>query len=365
MARLPAPVRLLLRVIALAALATAAALPLAAAVAEAQPKAAGPLVVPQEGEIFPLGTRVTGPCGGDPDGGTSTEFDYHGLRDYPDLHNDWARRGGPSGGWHVRPWRLSDAAGRLLPECAPLTLRHRGPYTMTIQPDVPDEEEIGSEKYVHFTVDLGLGSGRICGTPAGRTASAALSRTPTPTADTPAGEHCKYRHEPRSSKEFRSCAAFESYFKTKRLALSNVAWAYQYDSKWTYARSRKKESKLQVTITWKLTDEAYVDDPTWSWPNMTKAEKRSVAKARAALSVHEHGHLQVAARYVREHETQTYLADDFDHAAELKEEKVKNWERGMRAERDRYDAVTHNGRTQSQGPSKGYPDGEDVEFSCS
>jgi hypothetical protein len=382
--------RLLLRGIAFASLAAVAALALGAAVGAGRAIAAEPAIVPQEGATYPLGTRVTGPCdpSGDPDGGLQSDIEYQGYwdskgrlhyKDYRDLHNDWANRGSPSDGWEIRAVRLRDAAGRLLPKCAPLTLRHPGRYELCVNVPGPEGEEI-CDRTVHFqAAEDALPGGSICAAPAHTQAGSASAGSPAllrprspvsswlhgiggaagalPSTNTAeASKHCKYRHRP-SPKEFDNCAQFATYFKG-RLALSNVAWAYEYVPK------VRRNGKLHVTVTWKLSDTSYVDDPVWSWPLMTEREERAVAEARAKLSVHEHGHLQVAARFVREHETQTFVADNRKQALTILEETVKRWERRMKAERDRYDAVTDFGRTQSKGPSAGYPDGEDVVFSC-
>lgn len=149
----------LLRTIAFASLAAVAALALAGAVGPARAIAAEPPIVPHKGETYPLGTRVTGPCdpAGDPDGGLQSAIDYEGYRDdqgrwhysdYRDLHNDWANSGSPSDGWEIRAVRLRDAAGRLLPKCAPLTLRHPGRYELCVV--VPSDPEVLCASTVHF-----------------------------------------------------------------------------------------------------------------------------------------------------------------------------------------------------------------------
>jgi hypothetical protein len=142
------------------ALASAAAAALAAAVGGAQAIALEPPIVPQEGQTYPLGTRVTGPCdpNGDPDGGVQSAIEYQGYwdskggfhyKDYLDLHNDWANSGSPSDGWEIRAVRLRDAAGRLLPKCAPLTLRHPGRYELCVNVPGPEGEEV-CDRTVHF-----------------------------------------------------------------------------------------------------------------------------------------------------------------------------------------------------------------------
>jgi hypothetical protein len=137
-------------VIRVASLATIATLALAAATHTAQAIAAEPPIVPTEGTTYALGTRVTGPCdpAGDPDGGLQSAIEYQG-RDYRDLHNDWANDGSPSDGWEIRAVRLRDAAGRLLPRCAPLTLRHPGRYELCVNVPGPETEEV-CDRTVHF-----------------------------------------------------------------------------------------------------------------------------------------------------------------------------------------------------------------------
>lgn len=368
MARLSAPVGLLLRVIAFASLAGVASLALGPAVAAARAIAAEPPIFAQEGETYSLGTRVTGPCdpGGDPDTGTTSEIIYEGYRDgpyrdYRDLHNDWANDGGPSGGWWVRPWRLRDADGRLLPKCAPLTLRHPGRYAMRTYNEGSDDHG----PVIHFeAAEDALSAGFICFSQSGVAAHGRVARSAI-TSSAPRQRYrgrnhtCSFRHKPQR-RDFASCAEFRAW--------SNRNWAassyYQFQVKWEAKARRNAPHVHDVVITYLLDRQTtYVGEPVYTWPDMTEKEKQALAKTLEALSVHEHGHLTLAARFAAKY-TDKFTARSSAEVTTLIEKYRKRFAARLEKEQAKYDRITAHGARQSMGPSHGYPGGDNVEVAC-
>jgi hypothetical protein len=110
----------------------------------------------------------------------------------------------------------------------------------------------------------------------------------------------------------------------------------------------------------------YVAVPDPTWPDMTSEEKDALAEFLKNLSVHEHGHLQIATRYVQRHPTVSFYAGSRAQAVSEIKQRLKAYIAAQDQEQKKYDSkkVTAHGGHQSRGPRFGFPGGDNVVLSC-
>jgi uncharacterized protein DUF922 len=170
-------------------------------------------------------------------------------------------------------------------------------------------------------------------------------------------QSCPYRHR-LFAQSFRSCSDYAHYMGTH----------YAAESRWSLlARPVGQPSGGSggtYTIQYLIADGSYVADPRPTWPHMTTNEQRALAETLAALSAHEHGHLQLVTRYIRAHPTERFDATTTAQAQDEIQRRLDAYENEVQHEQDEYDAVTDHGIHQSLGPQHGFPGGNDTVLRC-
>jgi hypothetical protein len=158
---------------------------------------------------------------------------------------------------------------------------------------------------------------------------------------------------------FTDCAHFARHLAAHPNGLREAK------SRWVRKSEWKGELPGEVTVTHTLNEAAsVVATPQYTWPKMTLAERTALDAALERLSVHEHGHLTVAREFFAQHSSEDYHARSHKQAQAISDEKGKKLEKALNRREREYDRITHHGFTQSDGPSAGFPGGEDVTFDC-
>lgn len=111
--------------------------------------------------------------------------------------------------------------------------------------------------------------------------------------------------------------------------------------------------------------------PTYSWKNMSQADLDAVRKFTDAVRIHEEGHFTVAERVVKKYSTtvsatgtESEVIGKLQEAVNKKQEEAQKELDDEAGDDGAYDKVTDHGRTQENGPSKGYPGGPNVTLDC-
>jgi hypothetical protein len=158
-----------------------------------------------------------------------------------------------------------------------------------------------------------------------------------------------------TSPKFGSCGDYANYLKTHFVA----------ESKWTLDAIPTDDGAGTYTVTYQISDVAYVDDPKPTWPHMTNEEKDALATMLANNSVHEHGHLTVAADYIRLQPTEQFSSAGTTAQAQRKMNQLtRKYKSALDAKEKQYDTVTEHGKYQTRGPLYGFPGGDDVVLKC-
>lgn len=101
----------------------------------------------------------------------------------------------------------------------------------------------------------------------------------------------------------------------------------------------------------------------------TTAEQAAVDRFNQAVMQHEQGHIQVGERFASQLQSQTggkvsATGTSRDDAVANLQKKLNGFADQENALQQQYDGVTHNGKTQPDGPAQGFPGGEPTILRC-
>lgn len=133
-----------------------------------------------------------------------------------------------------------------------------------------------------------------------------------------------------------------------------------------YEEKGEAEIEVKISLTWILDcSKSRINMISISWSKMTESDSKAVDKFHQDLLFHEEGHM-IVAKDVASNCSGEITANGKDRneatsnlQEKLNEKKARTFEL-LEEQNKKYDEVTDHGRRQSNGPSQGFPGGNDV-----
>jgi hypothetical protein len=173
-------------------------------------------------------------------------------------------------------------------------------------------------------------------------------------------DSCPYLHVILPEKQFPSCLAYWNWQNSRKRRAAEAHWKLE-----AVPDDLSQSGPGTYTYQLKLSDESYLTEPNPTWPNMTTEERDALPVTLHNLTVHEHGHLEIATQYVETHRTGSVRARTSAQADRLMEQRKQEHMAKLQRKENKYDAVTHHGETQTKGPEHGFPGGDNAVLTCS
>jgi hypothetical protein len=158
-------------------------------------------------------------------------------------------------------------------------------------------------------------------------------------------------------RKFKNCSKMRAWVRKHPRGLPEALTV------WVVQASAVPQGGGVWKVTYSLGKGSYVAKTVYSWTNMTAGQRRALQQTLADLSVHEHGHLTIATRYLRS-QTDTFNAGGMQEAKAKLSALVNERTNALNKREREYDKVTAHGAYQSSGPAQGFPGGNDVVWRC-